>query len=145
MNSVDSAQSVAQATHQSLLQFLQTIWFTQEFEIFYAVGLGALIGMFANYFVRWLKSDESGSPIDYFFRNHPKLTLLAFLSVLAEVIAEAGSGIFFTDTNVFVGWGLVIMSGVKSGWLGDAALNKGTRAVLPEKHDTIIPPQGEVK
>ena len=139
MSTVQNAQTVVQATDQSLMQFLQTIWFTREFEIFYAVAIGAIIGMFANYFVRWLKSDEAGSAIDYFFRNHPKATLLAALSVLAEVIGEAASGIFFTDTGIFVGWGLTIMSGVKSGWLIDAALNKGTRAVQPEKHDTVMP------
>lgn len=132
---IEAAPTVAQAHRQAdgLLDFLLAIWSTQTAQMLYALLLGGAIGMFLHYARGRATGNIAGSPADYFFRNNVWRSVAAMSAVVAASFGEAGIGIFITDTGEFVGWGVVIMSGIKTGYVGDSLVNKGQRAEWTEK------------
>jgi len=130
------AQTIAQlkaTAPESLWHFLLALPSTMEAQIWYALLLGGAIGMIGHYIRGRSTGNLSGSPIDYFVRDNPWRSIATAGAVAAELFAEIGTGIFTTSTGQFVGWGIVLMMGLKSGYSIDSLVNKGTRAVWTEK------------
>lgn len=128
---ITNAPTIAEATAQpeSLWHFLATLPTTYEAQLWYGLLLGGLLGMIAHYINGRAKGDIAGSLFDYFFRDNVWRSVGTVSAVAAELFAEIGAGLFTTKEGAFVGWGLVIAAGIKSGYLGDSLLNKGTRPV----------------
>lgn len=132
---MNNAPTIAQAKLEApdLLDFLLAVPTTQTAQILYALLLGGALGMLAHY-VRGRASGEiAGSLGDYFFNQNIWRSIGAMCAVVAELFGEAGLGLFVTDAGAFVGWGVVIMSGAKTGYIGDSLINKGTRSEWTEK------------
>lgn len=112
---------------ESLWHFLAALPATFEAQIFYALILGSVIGMIGHYIIGRKDGDISGSPADYFFHDNVWRSVGAVVAVVTGCITEIGAGFFTTGEGAFVGWGLVIVSGIKTGYIGDSAINKGAR------------------
>lgn len=137
---IQNPPTVAQAKLQadSLLDFLLALPATQTAQMFYALLIGGVIGMFIHYVRGRATGNIAGGPVDYFFRTNVWRSLAAIGAVVATCFGEAGAGIFITDAGEFVGWGVVLMSGFKTGYIGDSLLNKGQRAEWTEdKRDAV--------
>jgi hypothetical protein len=118
--------TIAQAHAQEpLWTFLAKLPFTYDAQIFYALLLGGLLGMVGHYLRRWGSGEIAGSLLDYMVRQHPRATLMAAAGIVTELAGEVGTGLFTTTEGAFVGWALVILSGIKTGYLGDSIANKG--------------------
>lgn len=139
MQGIETAQTIAQAKHnQSLWDFLLALPFTQESQIFFALVLGSTFGMLVHYIRVWASGEAGGTLIDYLFRNHPRRTLLTIIAITGWSAGEVSTGLFTTAEGAFVGWGLVLLSGLKTGYAGDSILNKGKREEwTEEKRDDI--------
>ena len=112
----------------SLWQFLIQLPSTHEAQIWYALLIGGLIGMIGHYIRGRSSNNIQGNPIDYFFRDNLWRSIGAATAVAVELFGEVGSGMFTTDTGAFVGWGIVLLSGLKTGYVGDSLINKSDRA-----------------
>lgn len=110
---------------ETLWQFLQRLPGTFEAQIFYAVVVFGAIGMFANYFVKWLRKEITGSLIGYLFVNNPRGTLLSLVTTIGAGLAALQMGVFETPDGQFIGWFPTLWITLGSGWMFDAALNKG--------------------
>lgn len=133
---IESATTIAQAkldTPNSLWDFLLALPATQEAQMFYALLIGGAVGMCIHYLHGRAVGDIAGSPVDYFFRVNVWRSVAAMFAVVAELFSEAGIGIFISDAGEFVGWGVVLMSGIKTGYVGDSLVNKGQRAEWTDK------------
>lgn len=132
---VANAPTIAQAKLEApnLLDFLLAVPFTQTSQILYALLLGGALGMIAHYVRGRAAGNIAGSPADYFFRDNIWRSVGAMMAVVAELFGEAGLGLFVTEAGSFVGWGVVIMSGAKTGYIGDSLINKGQRQEWTEK------------
>ena len=127
-----NAQTIAEAkVHTSLWDFLLALPGTMEAQIFYALALGCALGTILHYTKQWLTQEASGSLWDYLFIQHPKRTAMAIFTVLSWSAGEVATGLFVTGDGVFVGWALVILSGLKTGYLGDSIVNKGNAGEPP--------------
>jgi len=121
-----TAQTIAQAKHQQTLwDFLAALPTTQEAQIFYALIIGCALGMLAHYVRQWASGNAAGGLIDYLFLASPKRTLLTVIGVVSWSAGEVATGLFTTSEGAFVGWALVILSGLKTGYAGDSIINKG--------------------
>lgn len=140
MNAPTLAQiAVTTPESQSLWAYLAALPTTMEAEIFYALLIGGVAGMIGHYVRARASNNIGGNPIDYFFRDNLWRSLAAMIAVAAELAGEVGSGIFTTDTGVFVGWGIVLLSGLKTGYVGDSVINKADRPTWsPEKREAAI-------
>ena len=132
MQSPTIAQLKAQAP-ESLWHFLLSLPTSMEAQIWYALTLGAVLGMVGHYIRARVNGSISGSPVDYFFRDNLWRSIGAAIAVMGELVAEITSGLFFTDAGLFVGWAIVILSGIKTGYLGDSLVNKGQRVIWTEE------------
>lgn len=132
---MNNAPTIAQAKldSQSLWDFLLAVPFTQTSQMIYALLIGGAVGMLAHYVHGRATGDIAGSPADYFFRTNVWRSVAAMSAVVATCFGEAGFGIFITDAGDFVGWGVVLMSGLKTGYIGDSLVNKGQRAEWTDK------------
>jgi hypothetical protein len=121
-------------TQQSLLDFLLALPATLDAQIFYGLMLGGFVGMIGHYIRARASNNVGGNPIDYFFRQNPWRSLAALAAVAIELFGEVGSGMFFTPHGTFVGWAIVLLSGLKTGYVGDSAINKSDRPTWTEEH-----------
>lgn len=122
---------VVNASPDGLLDFLMQLPGTMEAQIFYALLIGSLVGMVAHYLVRWREGDIAGSLWAYLFYENPRRSILSIFGIITWSATEAATGLFFHEGQ-FVGWALVIISGIKTGYAGDSLLNKGIRSVWSE-------------
>ncbi len=163
MDAINNVQTIAQAKAATpdLWHFLGALPFTQDAEIWYALCIGGFIGMVGHYIRGRASGDISGNPIDYFFRDNFWRSIGAAGAMASELFVEVSSSVFTTDAGIFVGWGIVLLSGLKSGYLGDSVINKGKRIewtdqkreaaavvkvaenVPPAKSSTVIDPSKE--
>lgn len=138
---IQDAQTIAQAKiaePESLWHFLLALPSTFEAQLWYALLLGGVLGMLGHYINGRRSGDIAGSPIDYFFRDNVWRSVGAVSAMAAELFAEIGTGLFTTEAGLFVGWGLVIVSGIKSGYVGDSLINKGKRVEwTTEKREAV--------
>lgn len=135
------AQTIAQAkleTSESLWHFLLALPTTMEAQLMYALLIGGAVGMLGHYIRGRSSGDIAGSILDYFFRDNVWRSIGAMASVASELFVEVGSGLFTTAEGTFVGWGLVLLSGLKTGYLGDSLVNKGTRQEWTEKKRVAV-------
>ncbi len=130
--------TIAAGTGGSLITFLLAYPSTQQAQIFYALLIGAVFGMLVNYLRRWLAEEISGSLVDYMFRQNPRRTMLAVFGIVSWCAGEVASGLFVTGGGEFIGWGLVILSGLKTGYAGDSLINKGGRTVWTEERRAAV-------
>lgn len=135
MKQIQEAQTIAQVKLEApdLWDFLLAVPMTQTAQILYALLIGGALGMLAHYVRGRASGDIAGSLTDYFFYNNIWRSVAAMIAVIAELFGEAGLGLFVTDAGTFVGWGVVIMSGAKTGYIGDSLINKGQRGEWTEK------------
>ena len=113
---------------ESLWQFLAALPGSNEAQQFYALLLGAVVGMIGHYVRAWATGGASGSLYAYMIKDSPQSSALAVLGVVAWCIGEVSTGLFVTSSGEFVGWGLVVMSGLKTGYAGDSLINKGAKS-----------------
>lgn len=132
------------AQDQSIFQYLIAFFTSREAEIYGTLLFFGVVGMTGNYTMRWLRNEITGSLVNYMFYQHPRATLLAAVGIASELFAEVGLGIFTTEGGHFAGWSIVIVTALKSGYMGDSIANKGEpKAAGP---DTVIAAQpGEKK
>ena len=124
------APTIAQAkaaAPENLWHFLVSLPQTMEAQIWCALMLGGLVGMVGHYIRGRASGNIAGNPMDYFFRDNLWRSVMAVLAVAAELFGEIGTGIFTTSNGEFVGWGIVLLSGLKSGYGLDSLVNKATR------------------
>lgn len=120
--------------NESLLAFLQRLPGTFEAQIFYALVLFGLVGVFVNYFVRWLKKDIAGSLFAYLFRDNVRGTLLSFVSAVGTGLGGISIGFFETPDGQFIGWMNTMIVAFGNGFFWDTIANKGQRPVwTPEQ------------
>ena len=135
MNIADAptiAQAKAITAPEPAWHFLAALPSTMEAQLMYMLLLGGVIGMIGHYIRGRSSGDISGSPIDYFFRDNLWRSIGAAMAMATELAAEIGSGLFTTEAGVFVGWGIVLLSGLKTGYAADSILNRGSRVQWPD-------------
>lgn len=132
MNAPTIAQAKLEAP-ESLWHFLAALPGTMEAQIWYALLLGGVLGMIGHYVRGRSTGNIAGNPVDYFLRDNLWRSIGAAVAVATELFAEIGAGLFTTSAGAFVGWGIVLLSGLKTGYLGDSIVNKGTRVEWTEK------------
>ena len=141
------AQVTAPAANDSLWNYLAQLPTTHDAQVYYALLLGGLVGMIGHYVRARSSGNIEGNPIDYFFRQNLWRSIGALAAVAIELFGEVGSGMFTTDAGIFVGWGIVLLSGLKTGYVGDSVINKSDRPEwTPEKRAAMTatpPPQGD--
>lgn len=145
MKPIEQATTIAQAHQESLLDFLLALPTTMEAQIFYALVLGSALGMLAHYVRQWASRDVDSSLTDYLFRSNPKRTIMTVIGVIGWSAGEVSAGLFTTSGGAFVGWGLVILSGLKTGYAGDSIINKGKRPGEPMTIQPLPNPSGAPK
>ena len=118
---------------ESLWHFLAQIPGSQDAQIWYALVFGASLGMVIHYIRRWAEQEIAGNLWDYLFCQTPRRTLLSVLGILSWSAGEVAAGLFTTAEGAFIGWALVIISGLKTGYAGDSLLNKSVRQVWPDE------------
>lgn len=138
---IQQAQTIAEAKAampESLWHFLAALPATMEAQIWYALLIGGAVGMIGHYIRGRSAGDISGSPLDYFFRDNLWRSIGAAGAMAGELFAEIGTGLFTSDAGVFVGWGIVLLSGLKTGYAADSLVNKGRRvAWSDDKRDAV--------
>lgn len=133
---LENAQKIGEIKGQgeSFLTFLSRLPASFEAQIFYAVALFGLVGMMANYSVKWMRGEIAGSLISYLFLHNIRATLLSYATTIGVGIGAITAGVFETGSGEFVGWFNVMWVSLTNGYMWDAALNAGQRAVWsPEK------------
>lgn len=118
---------------ESLWGFLERLPSSFEAQIFYAVVLFGVIGMFINYAQRWMKKEISGSLINYLFCENIRGTMLSISTTIGVGVGAITGGIFETGSGEFVGWFNVMWVSLMNGFMWDSALNKGQRPVWTEE------------
>lgn len=137
MNAPTLAQvAIVAPPQESIWHYLAEVPFTMEAQIFYGLLIGALIGMLGHYLRAWTSGELAGGLIDYLFRDNPRRSALAMFSVVTWCLGEVSTGLFATETGQFVGWGLVLLSGIKTGYAGDSLLKKGNRQAWTDEQRT---------
>ena len=134
---------------ETLWQYLTHLGGSFEAQVFYALMLSGVVGMCANWLVRWTKN-EVGCFVDYMFINNFKRTPLSILMFTGTALTAVMSGVFNggtlafvtadpcangitpPNTEVFVGWLNVLWIGATTGFGIDATVNKGVREVWTE-------------
>lgn len=120
---------ISKGTGESLWSFLSRLPGTFEAQVFYAICVFGLVGMLANYFVKWLKKEIAGSLLAYLFVHNPRGSLLSYVTTVGVGLGALQMGIFETADDTFVGWLNVMWITLGNGYLFDAALNKGAQPV----------------
>ena len=115
------------AEPDSLWHFLASLPATMEAQLLYGMILSGLLGMLANYTVKWAKNEIAGCLGDYLIRSHLRATVLSFTIMVGSAITAIAAGMFTTAEGAFVGWGTVLWLGVTNGFAVDAIANKGHR------------------
>ena len=132
-----TAQTMAQAkiaTPESLWHFLAALPTTMEAQILYGVLLSGVVGMVANYTVKWARGEIAGSLWQYLFLTQFRATLLSFFGYMGLAITSIAAAIFSTSDGQFVGWATVLWFGATNGFAVDAIANRGDRkAWSPEE------------
>ena len=136
-------QGIYNSSPESLWSFLWALPSSFEAMTLYALVLGAVVGMCAHYITRWATGDIAGSLLNYLFLQNPRATVLAVIGILVELCGEIGTGLFTSQSGEFVGWGLVLLSGLKTGYVGDSIANKGTRVAWTEEQRTATVAPGK--
>ena len=133
-----NAPTVAQVKQGpgSLWDFLLQLPATTEAQIFYGLVIGCLAGMLVHYVQKWASQEISGGLLDYLFFQYPRHTVLAVIAIGTWSAGEVASGIFVVD-GTFVGWALVLLSGVKTGYMGDALINKAVPRTSSEAGQSV--------
>lgn len=126
MQTVEQLKSVRPPS-ESLWHFLAGLPATMEAQILMALMLAGILGSVAHYLTRWAKNEIKGDLLSYLFIDNPRRSLLSAILLFSELVGEIGTGIFTSADGVFVGWGLVLLSGLKSGYAIDSIANKAER------------------
>jgi hypothetical protein len=127
---VPTIAQVKAESPESLGHFLMNLPATMEAQLFYALMLTGILGMFANYGVKWAKGEIGACLATYLFRQHLRLTVLSFLTYSGTAMAAIYADAFHVgDQSVFVGWGMVMWLGALNGYSIDSMVNKGQRPV----------------
>lgn len=111
---------------ESLWTFLGRLPASFEAQIFYAIVLFGIIGMFTNYAVKWMKKQIAGSLINYLFHDNLRGTLLSISTTIGIGIGAITGGVFETASGEFVGWFNVMWIALTNGFMWDSALNNGS-------------------
>lgn len=119
-------------TGETLTHFLQRLPSSFEAQIFYAVVLFGLVGMLANYAVKWMKREIGGSLIKYLFFSNVRGTMLSLFTTIGVGIGAITAGVFETTSGEFVGWFNVMWVSLSNGFMWDATMNQGDRPVWTE-------------
>lgn len=132
---------------EGLWQFLSALPASFEAQLFYGLLIFGLIGMTANYFQRWARDEIQGNLVCYLFLQHPKRTLLSFMSYIGLVAAAISTGVFKVDGQ-FVGWYNVIWIALTTAFTVDVLGNKGetkvwSPAARAEKREEIAEKKAE--
>lgn len=121
---IDQKQTIAQLatehsmTDESLWDFLSKLPTSKDAQIFYAILFGNVLGAFGNYFYRWQAADGDDGLWQYFAAQGKKKAWFVIGSIIIYSGVEVESGLFVTAGGIFIGWSLVIISGVKTGFMG---------------------------
>lgn len=129
------AKTIAQVRSEdttSLWDFIMQLPGTLDAQIWYALLIGGAVGMILHYAVKLRTDDITGSPLEYFMRQSPWRTVGTIAAMASWAFGEVLTGIYVNSQDVFIGWGAVLLSGVKTGYLGDSIINKGERAQWSE-------------
>lgn len=111
--------------HESLWQFLAALPSSMEAQIFYALLLAGVIGMFASWLLKWARG-QAAPLYRYLFTDDVRFTVLAAAAYFGICLTAISSGIFVTDEGVFVGWANVLWFGLTNGFGADTVANKGS-------------------
>ena len=129
MNAPTIVKIVATApSAQSLWAYLMSIPTSLEASIFYAMMIGCVFGIGANYTRLWASDQITGGFFDYLFHQYPRRTLLAIFAAASWSVGEVSMGIYQGSAGELFSWSLVLVSGFKNGFTGDALANKGSAA-----------------
>jgi len=130
-SAIENAQKIAElkGPGESLWTFLQRLPASFEAQIFYAISLFGLVGLMANYTVRWMKSEIAGSLFAYLFNDNIRGTLFSYATTIGVGIGAITAGVFETSSGEFVGWFNVMWVSLTNGYMWDAALNQGQRPI----------------
>lgn len=123
----DLKSAAPDSSPESLWHFLAGLPTTMEAQILYALLLGGLVGLAGHYVIKWTRGEIEGSLWNYMFIDNPRRSWLSITLVVGELLGEVSSGLFTTGTGQFVGWGIVLLSGLKSGYTIDSVANKSDR------------------
>lgn len=133
MQSKTIAQVRAQDGAQSLFDFLRELPGTLDAQIWYALLIGGAVGMILHYAIKLRTGDIAGNPVDYFIKTSPWRSIGTVAAMASWAFGEVLTGIYVNGDGVFIGWAAVLISGVKTGYLGDSIINKGERAQWTEQ------------
>ena len=140
-----NAQTVGQLKlaappNESFWHFVAGLPATMEAQILYALMAGALVGALVNFLTQWAKGEIQYGLLAYIFYDNPKRTLLSAIVLFGALVGELMS-VVFVNSGVFVGYGLVALSGFKSGYVIDNLVNKASRVEwTDEQRAKIAPP-----
>lgn len=145
-----TVQQIKASATPGLWDFVSKIPTSFEAQILYGLITAGLIGLMANWLLKWSKG-EVGSLRHYLFYSQYRRTILSVLTMLGTFLTAVTSGVFFTDAaavsgemaacvkdlptpdKTFVGWINVLWVGGTTGFGIDAAVNKGEREVWTEE------------
>jgi hypothetical protein len=110
---------------QSLSDFLMALPASMEAQIFYAIVLAGVLGVFFNYAVKWMKKEIAGSLTAYLFHDNVRATLLSVCSTVGAGVVGITSGMFETPDGSFIGWFRTLVLAFGNGFFWDAVVNRG--------------------
>lgn len=118
---------------ESLWHFIARIPESMEAQIFVMLLVAGLLGMIANYAVKWARSEIAGSLHKYLFETNVRGTMLSLFSYIGLMVTSIVGGIFTGDQGGFVGWTNVLWFGLTNGFAVDAIANKGERPIWTDE------------
>lgn len=133
-----AAEAIAtiERTPTPLSVFLASLPGSWEMQLFYGLMLSGTCGMLAHYAVKWARDEIKGGLFTY-FRTNLKSTALSFFGFIGIAIGFIASNAFTGDLGGFVGWKLVLWTGINTGFTIDAIVNKTPRAEWTRDERTI--------
>lgn len=114
------------AAPESLWHFILSLPATIEGQIVFLAVASSMVGLFANYVVKWAKGEIAGSLWCYLFHSNVRRTVLSFCSSVGAAIGLVSVGAF-EPAGVFIGWKMTAFIGAQTGYFLDSAVNKGER------------------
>lgn len=123
-----SVQQVVAGGQPSLWDFLSQLPATIEAQQLYGLIISGLLGISANWVVKWARNEIEGNLFDYLLRDHPRNTVLSLASYVGFALATITAGALNGS-----GWFTVLWLGVTTGFSVDAISNKGKRSEWSEE------------
>lgn len=136
------AQIKAMEVQESLWHFLTQLPQSMEAQLLYGLVIAGIVGMIANYTVKWARGDIAGSLFAYLFLQNVRATLLSFFGFVSLAITSIAAGIFTGENGGFVGWANVLWFGLTNGFAVDAIANKGQKAVWSDEKRAQLSQKG---